>query len=141
MQMERLVNALAGCTALPKRIESELGMYAWLKKGLPFEAVDILIKNHKITIVEMQRFIPSRTFARRKQEHRLTAEESDKVARLAIVVDFAEEVFGNNDKANIWLRRANKALNGFSPIELLETDYGARIVETVLGRIQHGVYS
>jgi putative toxin-antitoxin system antitoxin component (TIGR02293 family) len=141
MQMERLVSALAGCSTLPKKIDSELGMYAWLKKGLPFEAVDILIKNHKITLAEMQHFIPSRTFARRKQECRLNIEESDKVARLAIVIDFAEEVFDNNDKANIWLRRPNRALNGFRPIELLETDYGTRIVETVLGRIQYGVYS
>ncbi len=141
MQMERLVNALAGCTSLPKKIGSELGIYTWLKNGLPFEAVDILIKNHKITIAEIQRFIPPRTFARRKQERKLNAEESDKVARLAIIFDFAEEVFGNNKKASIWLRRPNKALNGLSPIELLETDYGARIVETILGRIQHGVYS
>lgn len=141
MQMDRLVHALAGCTSLPKRIESEIDIYTWLKKGLPFEAIDILIKNHKITIAEMQRFIPPRTFARRKQERRLNAEESDKIARLAVIFSFAEEVFGDRTKANIWLRRPNKTLDGFSPIELLETDYGTRIVETILGRIQHGVYS
>ncbi len=141
MQMERLFSALTGCPSLPKKMESELSMYAWLKKGLPFEAINILIKNHKITIAEIQRFIPARTLARRKQEHKLNAEESDKLARLAMIFDFAEEVFGNNDKASIWLRRPNKSLNGFSPIELLETDYGSRIVETMLGRIQYGVYS
>jgi len=141
MQMDRLVNALTGCPSLPKKMGSELNMYTWLKKGLPFEAVDILIKNHKITVAEMQRFIPPRTFARRKQERKLNAEESDTIARLAMVVDFAEEVFGDNDKASIWLRHPNKSLDGFSPIELLETDYGARIVETILGRIQHGIYS
>ena len=40
-----------------------------------------------------------------------------------------------------WLRRPNRALNGELPIDLLDTDVGARQIEDVLGRIAHGVVS
>ena len=63
------------------------------------------------------------------------------MVRLAAILKFAEEVFGNAEKANMWLHRPNKTLNGFSPIELLDSDHGARIVEIILGRVQHSVYS
>jgi putative toxin-antitoxin system antitoxin component (TIGR02293 family) len=41
----------------------------------------------------------------------------------------------------MWLRTPNTALRGETPISLLETDIGARMVERVLGRIEHGVIS
>ena len=36
---------------------------------------------------------------------------------------------------------ANRALNGEIPVHLLDTDVGARQVEDLLGRIEHGVVS
>jgi putative toxin-antitoxin system antitoxin component (TIGR02293 family) len=50
-------------------------------------------------------------------------------------------VFSTEDDAATWLRRPNRALNGESPIHLLDTDVGARQVEDVLGRITHGIVS
>jgi uncharacterized protein (DUF2384 family) len=37
-----------------------------------------------------------------------------------------------------WLQRPNRALNGELPIRLLDTDIGARQVEDILGKIEHG---
>ena len=45
------------------------------------------------------------------------------------------------EKAVAWLRRPNRALGRHVPLELLDNDLGARQVEDVLGRIQHGVIS
>ena len=53
----------------------------------------------------------------------------------------AVSVFGAEDKATTWLQRPNRALNGERPIQLLDTDLGARQVEDVLGRIEHGIAS
>ena len=35
----------------------------------------------------------------------------------------------------------NRALNGERPMDLLDTDLGARQIEDILGRIEHGVVS
>jgi putative toxin-antitoxin system antitoxin component (TIGR02293 family) len=51
----------------------------------------------------------------------------------------AEETFANAEKARTWLRRQTRVLGGQSPLELLDTDVGARSVEALLGRIAHGI--
>lgn len=54
---------------------------------------------------------------------------------------FAIEVLGDADKAQHWLDSRPPVFQGRSPAELLETEQGADLVETVLGRIAYGIYS
>jgi len=84
---------------------------------------------------------PDRTLARRlaKQE-RLTTAETDRAIRLARIVTEAERVFGDSEKAGLWLRRDNGALGGQAPLSLLKTEAGARAVDEILIRIDHGMY-
>jgi putative toxin-antitoxin system antitoxin component (TIGR02293 family) len=53
----------------------------------------------------------------------------------------AERVFADSTFAGEWLRLPNPALNERVPIEMAETDAGAREVEFILSRIAHGDYS
>ena len=80
-----------------------------------------------------------RTLGRRKNT--LTLDESDKVQRLERVLKHAIRVLGESEKANRWLRKPNRALDGSIPIELLISETGARQVEEILGRIEHGMFS
>jgi putative toxin-antitoxin system antitoxin component (TIGR02293 family) len=66
------------------------------------------------------------------------AEGSPRIAR---VMARAENVLGSPERATAWLNRPNRALGDAVPLDLLGTDLGAREVEAVLGRIEHGVYS
>jgi len=66
---------------------------------------------------------------------------SDRRDRLARVAGQAVLVFGTEEKATAWLQWPNRALNGELPIRLLDTDVGARQVEDILGRIEHGIVS
>jgi putative toxin-antitoxin system antitoxin component (TIGR02293 family) len=79
--------------------------------------------------------------ARRKDKRTLNPVESDRLYRLARVALMAIEVLGSHEKAKQWLERPNRALGGETPLSLLDTDIGARQVEAVLGRIEHGVFS
>jgi putative toxin-antitoxin system antitoxin component (TIGR02293 family) len=51
----------------------------------------------------------------------------------------AEETFGSPDRATLWLSRTTRALGGKSPMELLGSKSGARQVEDLLTRIDHGL--
>jgi putative toxin-antitoxin system antitoxin component (TIGR02293 family) len=84
---------------------------------------------------------PRRTLTRRVEKNeRLSVAEADRVLRLKRVLSFAERVFGESARAHRWLRKPSRALDGAVPIELLETEEGARIVENEIGCIQHGMY-
>jgi putative toxin-antitoxin system antitoxin component (TIGR02293 family) len=85
--------------------------------------------------------MPERTLARRQKQARLTADESDRLIRVARVMAHAVQVLGSRDKAARWLRTANRALNGTAPLSLLDTDVGTEQVSEILGRIEHGIYS
>ena len=50
----------------------------------------------------------------------------------------AEDVFGDADKANRWLREELGILAGKSPLETARTEAGARLVEQLLAKLDWG---
>ena len=64
----------------------------------------------------------------------------DRVARTAGIAALAQRVFGDADIAREWLLAPNPALNHKMPLRLLRTGSGAKVVEDILTRIDHGVY-
>jgi len=84
--------------------------------------------------------VPKRTLARRLSDGEpLTVEETDKAVRLARVDRLAANVFGDAAKAHRWLRKPKRALGGDTPLAYLATEAGARVVEEMLHRIDHGI--
>jgi putative toxin-antitoxin system antitoxin component (TIGR02293 family) len=57
------------------------------------------------------------------------------------VIAHAESAFEDKEQAAQWLRTPNRVLDGRTPLELLATAAGAKRVDTVLGRIEWGIYS
>jgi putative toxin-antitoxin system antitoxin component (TIGR02293 family) len=84
--------------------------------------------------------VPKRTLARRTANREpLSVEETDKALRLERTATLAERVFGNLDKANRWLRKPKHQLGGATPLAYLSSEAGARTVEEMLYRIEHGI--
>jgi putative toxin-antitoxin system antitoxin component (TIGR02293 family) len=111
-----------------------------VRRGLPVEAVQFVLDTGRLTLAEVDRIVlPRKTLANRRKLGNLTPEQSDRLVRVARVLAAAEETFGGREKAGVWLRRPTAALAGESPLQLLDTDEGARTVETLLGRIGHGI--
>lgn len=65
---------------------------------------------------------------------------SDRAYRLANLLAHARGLFGTEDALR-WLKAPQRGLGGRVPLELAVTEVGSREVETLLGRIAHGVYS
>jgi putative toxin-antitoxin system antitoxin component (TIGR02293 family) len=86
--------------------------------------------------------VPKRTLARRRAANEpLTVEETDKALRLARIAVQAERVFGEPEKAHRWLRKAKRELKGETPLAYLASEAGARVVEEMLHRIEHGMFA
>ncbi|SJM35297.1 type II RES/Xre toxin-antitoxin system antitoxin [Mesorhizobium delmotii] len=84
---------------------------------------------------------PRRTLARRRERNEtLTIAESDRVMRLERISTMADRVFGNHEKAQRWLRKHSRVLNE-TPINLLQSETGAALVEEELHRIDHGIFA
>ena len=81
------------------------------------------------------------TLARRKRSGRLSVSESERLYRLAFLLERSVQVIGTLDAARNWLKNSKRALGGESPVEFARTEPGAREVEDLLGRIEYGVPS
>lgn len=81
------------------------------------------------------------TLHRRKQSGRFDPWESDRLHRFSRLLDLATEVFDGTTEARQWLSTSQVGLGGAIPLDYSETEEGAREVERLLGRIEHGVYA
>jgi putative toxin-antitoxin system antitoxin component (TIGR02293 family) len=86
--------------------------------------------------------IPARTLKhRRARRESLTPDESDKLARLVRIFDHAVRVFDGIERARTWLNEPKRRFDGRTPIEMLRTETGARMVEEFLGQIEYGMFA
>jgi putative toxin-antitoxin system antitoxin component (TIGR02293 family) len=121
-------------------VRTGLDLVREIRKGLPAAAVEKFVQAGRLSNAEVDRIVlPRKTLAHRKAIGRLTADQSDRLMRVARVIAFAEDTFGDEKKAYAWLRRPTSVLAESAPLDLLDTEEGAREVETVLGRIAHGI--
>jgi putative toxin-antitoxin system antitoxin component (TIGR02293 family) len=120
--------------------ESGLELAEIVEQGLPTANLDVL-KAKGLTFAEMNAIIPSRTLKHRKARgENLSAEETERAVRVASIIRLAEKVFGNHEKAMRWLRGEDDQLGGRTPLSMLQTETGGRLVESMLWGIEEGVY-
>jgi len=123
-----------GTNALIRRIEEGFA-FAKLEKlqstsGLPLNLLASVIG------------IPDRTLARRKAAGKLAPEESERLLRIANLYEKSLELFeGDRQAAVSWLSSPNKDLGHQTPLAYAKTEIGAREVEDLIGRLEHGVFS
>jgi putative toxin-antitoxin system antitoxin component (TIGR02293 family) len=133
---------LGGRRVLKREVRSELDLVAAATGGIPAEAAYRVVEAGLLDADELYALVvPRRTIDRRLEDGRaLTVPESDRLLRAVRVVVRAGEALGDEERARRWLRTPNRALRGATPLSLLATEIGARMVERTLGRIEHGVH-
>jgi putative toxin-antitoxin system antitoxin component (TIGR02293 family) len=137
--VEEVARKLGGRPVLGREIRSLADLALAVRERLPLIALDRLLQAG-LTDREIERLvIPQRTRRHRAGKNQpLTIDESDKAVRLLRIQTLAEDTFGNKDKANTWLRRPLTELAKEAPLDLAQTEAGARVVETILAKIAWG---
>jgi putative toxin-antitoxin system antitoxin component (TIGR02293 family) len=81
------------------------------------------------------------TLHRRKKSGNLDRAESDRLVRFARLLSHATAALGGVEGARSWLVAPAIAFNGECPLDYADTEIGAREVDALLGRLEHGVFS
>lgn len=134
--IEEIARKLGGASSLGR---SQADLALAVRDRLPLSTLKKLAQAG-LTEQEIGRFvIPQRTRRHRaERDQPLTVEESDRAVRLVRTQTLAEEAFGDRDKANLWLRRPLAGLRGETPLDLAQTEAGARVIEMILVKIAWG---
>ena len=118
-------------------------LVARVEEGFSYRALEHLKANVGLSreaLADLVQINP-RTLDRRKGG-RLRPNESDRLLRAARVFGETIALFeGDVDAAGTWLSSPQRALGGAVPLEMARTEVGAREVESLVGRLEHGVFS
>ncbi len=115
-----------------------------VRRGLSFKALETLSSETGIAVSEIAGVleIPYRTLARRKVRGRFAPDESERLLRVSTVFEKAVELFEGDVRAAVtWLKSPKKALGQKTPLDYLRSELGAREVEDLIGRLEHGVFA
>ncbi len=115
-----------------------------VEHGLPFSAFEHLQRNIALPISEVTELVQirPRTLTRRREQGRFQPDESDRLLRASRLFARALELFeGDAEAARSWLTDPQPALGGAVPLAVARTEVGAREVEKLIGRLEHGVFS
>ncbi len=115
-----------------------------VEEGLPVLDLVAFGRASGFTTEELAKLvhIPPRTYARRvKAKARLDIPEGERAVRIMRLYDRARQFFGTHDNTREWMNSQVPALGGRTPLDMARTEPGAREVENLIGRIEHGMFS
>jgi len=102
------------------------------------QSVGVRARSREDTIGILKRGLPVSSF---EKLHKRMDISSNDLARFGVVFDKAIEVLGSLEAAREWMKTPKKPLADKTPLAYCDTEPGAREVEDLLGRTEHGVFS
>ncbi|MBU0974068.1 MAG: DUF2384 domain-containing protein [Proteobacteria bacterium] len=140
---DRVLRVLGNKLGGKKNTAGATQLRGMVLRGYPFTAFESVQREIDLPQKQLSEIVgmTESTLARRKRDNQpFTLVESDRLYRVAKITALAFEVFGDEDKARIWMKRPNDVLDGDIPLARLETEIGASQVEDELLRIMYGIY-
>ena len=115
-----------------------------LERGFSFKTLQTFESRSGLALSRLAATIgiPERTLARRRVSRRLTPDESERLLRISAIFEDAVDLFEGDVAAAVnWLTTPRKALGDRAPLAYARTEPGAREVENLIGRLEHGIFS
>ena len=122
-----------------ERLRSDHDIVRLVEERLPTRALSSL-RRAGLTDEEIHALVvPRRTLSHRvAKRERLSADESDRVVRIARVVNLGENAFRDAARFWSWFRAPQRRFDDRSPLQMLQTEAGARLVEDLLIGLEEG---
>lgn len=113
-----------------------------IREGLRFKEFSVLRDLLKIPEEALGKYLgmSNATLHRRKKDGTFSQAESERLVRFTRLFGIALGVFETEEAARSWLKTENPGTAGETPLSYADTEFGAREVENLLGRIDHGLF-
>lgn len=116
---------------------------SYIRNGIPKQAVNAVLEKTGVSRLLLSNIlhISTRQLGRYEEQDKLSVEQSNFRYEFTRLYIRALNVLGDKQTVDQWLSRSNLALGEKSPLELLDTIEGFRLVDDVLAQIEYGFYS
>ncbi|RYE14959.1 MAG: DUF2384 domain-containing protein [Rickettsiales bacterium] len=116
---------------------------SYIRNGIPKLAVNAVLEKTGVSRLQLSNIlhISTRQLNRYEDQDRLSVEQSNFLYEFTRLYIRCLNVLGDKQTVDKWLSRPNLALGEKSPLELLDTIEGFRLVDDVLAQVEYGFYS
>lgn len=116
---------------------------SYIRNGIPKQAVNAVLEKTGVSRLQLSNIlhISTRQLGRYEEQDKLSVEQSNFLYEFTRLYIRGLNVLGDKQTVDQWLSRSNLALGEKSPLELLDTIEGFRLVDDVLAQIEYGFYS
>jgi putative toxin-antitoxin system antitoxin component (TIGR02293 family) len=136
--VERVTQYLGGASVLLRDIRSLADLEQVVHDGLPFGSLRLV--SGAYPAAERERIetlvVPRTTRLRRERSGRLSVDESERLERVARLTALASHVLETDIAGRDFLLTPHPLLGDQTPIDLAQTDLGARRVEAILWNLE-----
>jgi putative toxin-antitoxin system antitoxin component (TIGR02293 family) len=128
-------------TLVQMDLNKPVDVYKVTQKGLDPAVIEDLL-NRGFSRNNISWIIPPRTLRHRREKNEpLTPEESGRFLRAAKLYALAVEVLGGEEKAKTWLLKPRKIFDGYSAMDLMQSEVGAEVVQEKLCQLDAGYFA
>ncbi|HEY7837640.1 MAG TPA: antitoxin Xre/MbcA/ParS toxin-binding domain-containing protein [Terriglobales bacterium] len=121
---------------------SEQEAAALVEAGLPNGVVQKFLDRGLSRNEVFELILPLRTWKHRKaRQEPLSVTESERALRAARLLAQARQVMGEPEQAMAWVRAPKRRFEGRSPLQMMATEPGGRLVEEMLVQIDEGMFA
>jgi putative toxin-antitoxin system antitoxin component (TIGR02293 family) len=138
------VHWLGGENIVKHKIKSEMDYLIVGESGLSRESIDELTNVLGVTRKKMAEDILNvsvKTIERKSSKAKFNSQTSSHAIEIAKLVQHTYEVFQDEEKVKSWLNTPHRSLRDHAPVDLMKTMTGLRMIDTILVRIEEGIYS
>ncbi|MEO9483047.1 MAG: antitoxin Xre/MbcA/ParS toxin-binding domain-containing protein [Ekhidna sp.] len=117
--------------------------YRKASEGISKSDFLVIVSNTGLNLTEFSALLPvsKRTIEKAKDKDLLSPAVSDRVLQIASLYQHGNLVLGSPAAFKEWLHSSLIALGGQKPVQFMNNDTGISMINDLLGRIEHGVYS
>lgn len=125
-----------------EKINKRTDLISLVRSGIKAKNLNSIQKFTSLSESELSHILPisKRQLERYDSSHKLNKEITAHIIQIIELFKKGYKLFGE-EKFSLWIRTPNKVLDQNRPYELMDTSIGIELIEDVIGRIEHGVYS
>jgi putative toxin-antitoxin system antitoxin component (TIGR02293 family) len=134
---------LGGARVIRRPIENELDLVVLSREGITKASVVSVSQFLGVSMERMSDLLHTshRTIQRKRDDESLGIYASEQTIEVAEVLSKGLDLFGTRERLTAWLNTPLWALGGKTPLSLLDTSYGTKLILKELGRLEHGIFS
>src|SRR5659263_280885 len=106
-----------------------------VRKGIAYNSFTNAVKNVPLTLKEWSGILDlsERTLQRYKKDKRaFDTLQSEKIVQVTLLIRYGRDVFGDENKFNLWLNTENLSIASVKPKELLDSSFGIDLLKDCL---------